>query len=79
MLNASFPERDRLRAVALPHLEARKLYDAALVVCQQLGLDDKVDELAHERLPPSASWRQGRNVQCRQTVQISRAADCILA
>ena len=25
MLNQSFPERDRLRQVALPHLEARKL------------------------------------------------------
>ena len=46
MLNQSFPERDRLRQVALPHLEARKLYDAALAVCQQLGLDHKVEELA---------------------------------
>ena len=46
MLNKNFAERDKLRAVALPHLEQRKLYDAAIAVCIQLGLDEKVDQLA---------------------------------
>ena len=43
MLNA--PEHDRLRAIALPHLEARKMYDAAIVVCRQMGQGDKVEDL----------------------------------
>ena len=40
------PEHSRLRAIALPHLEARKMYDAAIVVCQQMKQADKVEELA---------------------------------
>lgn len=43
MLHAS--ENDRLRQIALPHLEQRKMYDAALVVCRQLGREEKVEEL----------------------------------
>ena len=46
MLKDEHKESDRLRAAALPLLEARKLYDAALVVCQQLGLDNRVEDLA---------------------------------
>jgi len=42
MLHRTHPERDRLRQVALPHLEARKLYEAAIIVSKELGLDAKV-------------------------------------
>ena len=31
-----------LSQVALPHLEARKLYEAAIIVSKELGLDAKV-------------------------------------
>lgn len=60
MLRGPEPERDRLRQVALPHLEARKLYDAALLVAQQLGMDAKVEELA--RTSAFAHLRRGDKV-----------------